>query len=212
MTHLTETGARLAALGVATLHEATGRGPVARNLRLLVGEPFAGRAVTIALPAGDNLGVHLAIEGATAGDVVCVASAGGGTYGVLGDLLLETARAKRLSGLVIDDGIRDAATLAAPPSIAARGLSAHGTVKRRLRQPLGSAVALDTLFVRHGDYVVCDHDGVCVVPSASLAATLEAAEAREAKEAGLRAAFTRGKRSSDLLGLPTPPVPTSLSD
>ena len=48
--------ARLVELGVATLHEAAGRRHLVRGVRLLVGEPFAGPAVTVGVPAGDNLG------------------------------------------------------------------------------------------------------------------------------------------------------------
>jgi 4-hydroxy-4-methyl-2-oxoglutarate aldolase len=203
--------ARLCALGVATIHEAAGRRSVARSLRLLVGEPFAGRAVTVALPAGDNLGVHLAIEAAGPRSVVCVASHGGGTYGVLGDLLAESARAREISGLVIDDGIRDLTTLVAPPSIAARGISAHGTAKRRLRQPVGSAVAIGGLLVRGGDWIICDHDGVCVVREHDVAGVMERASAREEKEAGLREAFARGESSSATLALPRIRPPASLT-
>jgi 4-hydroxy-4-methyl-2-oxoglutarate aldolase len=208
---MADTASRLLQLGVATLHEAIGRGAVSRNLRLLVGPPFAGTAVTVGLAAGDNLGVHLAIEAARAGDVVCVASAGAGTYGVLGDLLLETARAKGLAGLVIDDGIRDVSTLAPPPSVSSRGLSAHGTVKRRVRQPVGAAVGIDNLFVRSGDWIVCDGDGLCVVRARDLARTLGAASAREEKEADLAEAFAEGASSSSLLGLPDATSRVSLS-
>src|ERR1700693_5326862 len=53
---------QLVDLGVATLHEALGRRNLPAGLTLLVGEPFAGQAVTVGLPAGDNLGVHLALD------------------------------------------------------------------------------------------------------------------------------------------------------
>jgi len=52
-----ELARRLIELGVATLHEAAGRRGLLHGVRLLVGEPFAGPAITVPLPAGDNLGL-----------------------------------------------------------------------------------------------------------------------------------------------------------
>jgi 4-hydroxy-4-methyl-2-oxoglutarate aldolase len=193
---------RLCALGVATLHEASGRQAVVRDVRLLAGGAFAGRAITVALPAGDNLGIHLALEAAVPGSVLCVGSAGGGTYGVVGELLLASARARDVAGLVIDDGIRDLPLLVAPPSVAARGVSAHGTVKRRLRQPVGAPVSVGGVLVRAGDWVVGDADGVCVLPAADVDAIVGRAVERERHEAQLRERFERGEPSRSVLGLP----------
>lgn len=58
-----DTSARLVELGVAALHEASGRRGLIEGVHLIVGDPFAGPAVTVALPAGDNLGVHLVKAG-----------------------------------------------------------------------------------------------------------------------------------------------------
>jgi 4-hydroxy-4-methyl-2-oxoglutarate aldolase len=58
---------RLIEIGVATLHEANGRRGLMHEVELRVGDPFAGRAVTVSLPAGDNLGIHLALETADPG-------------------------------------------------------------------------------------------------------------------------------------------------
>src|SRR5579864_2817475 len=97
---------QLVNLGVATLHEASGRRGLTGDVHLLIGDAFAGPALTVSLPAGDNLGVHLALEVAEPGTIVCVASSGSGRYGAYGELLHEAARARQVPGLVIDDGIR----------------------------------------------------------------------------------------------------------
>jgi 4-hydroxy-4-methyl-2-oxoglutarate aldolase len=198
---MTDRAGELAGLGVATLHEASGRRGLARGLGLVVGEPFAGPAVTVALAAGDNLGVHLALEAAAAGSVVCVASGGGGVYGVYGDLLHESARARGIAGLVIDDGIRDTVELTPPPSVACRGVGALGTVKRRVRQPVGAAVAVGGILITQGDWVVVDRDGVFVVARDLVEGLLAAGEARIEKEAGLRAELAGGAVSRELFGL-----------
>jgi 4-hydroxy-4-methyl-2-oxoglutarate aldolase len=188
--------------GVATLHEAAGRRGLVHAIRLLVGPAFAGPAATVAIPAGDNLGIHVLLAEAPAGSVACVASAGQGRYGVVGELIVEAARAAGIAGLVLDDGIRDAELLAAPPSIAARGIVANGTVKRR-HLGLGVPVALGGVLVRPGDWVVVDTDGACVIPADRLPAVLSAAEARVRKEDTIRDALRAGETTITVLGLGT---------
>ena len=190
----------LAAFGVATVHEAQGRRGLLTGVRLLVGPAFAGPAETAAIPAGDNLGIHALFRVARPGTVACIASAGEGAFGVLGDLLQTAAAERGLAGLVIDDGIRDMAQLAPPPSIAARGISARGTQKRRVLA-LNQPVALGGMLIRPGDWVVGDQDGVCVIAADRLDAVLVAAAARTRKEDGIRAELLRGRTTADVLGL-----------
>jgi 4-hydroxy-4-methyl-2-oxoglutarate aldolase len=201
--------AQLMRYGVATLHEAAGRRGILNGIRLLKGDPFAGPAVTVGIPAGDNLGVHAAIEAAPAGSVVCVASGGRGVYGVLGDLLLEAARARGLAGLVIDDGIRDLDDLHPPPAVAARGHVPRGTIKARLLTPVGSPVALANVLVRTGDWIVCDRDGTCVLRADRLEALATAAEARIVREAGYRERLVAGEPTRVVFGLGFEPPPTA---
>lgn len=194
------TARSLTAFGVSTIHEALGRRGLLRDVHLLVGPAFAGPAATVLMPAGDNLGLHALLRGAAPGAVLCVASGGQGTFGVFGDLLLTAAVARRVAGLVIDDGIRDLAELSGPPSVAARGISARGTQKRRVLS-LDEAVALGGVLIRPGDWIVADADGVCVVPADRLEALLAAAAARVGKEAGIRQALQSGRTSVEVLGL-----------
>jgi 4-hydroxy-4-methyl-2-oxoglutarate aldolase len=195
-----EIAAQLAAFGTATVHEALGRRGLMGGLRVMVGTAFAGPARTVAIPAGDNLGIHALLRSAGAGEVLCIASGGRGAFGVFGDLLAAAARARRVAALVIDDGIRDLATLAAPPAIAARAVTARGTVKRRILS-LGEPVAIGSVLVRPGDWVVGDADGICVVPAARLDALLAAAQARVGKEAVIRAELQAGRTSVEALNL-----------
>jgi 4-hydroxy-4-methyl-2-oxoglutarate aldolase len=197
-----ELAAELVAIGVATLHEANGRKGLASEIHLLVGDSFAGPAVTVALPAGDNLGIHLALETAIAGTVVCVSSSGVGRYGVYGELLHEAARARDIAGLMIDDGIRDTGELRPPPSVACRGVTALGTVKRRVRQPVGADIAIDGVLIRTGDWIICDPDGGLVLPQGRLQAVLEHARQRRRREEGLRGQLRSGSPSRELLDLP----------
>ena len=204
------TSSDLVDLGVATLHEASGRRGLMRGIQLLVGPPFAGPAVTVSLPAGDNLGIHLALESVQPSDVICVGSAGRGRYGVFGDLLFESARQRGLAGIVLDDGVRDIDELSPPPSLAARGVEAQGTIKARVRQPVGSDVAIGGVLISNNDWIVCDRDGVCVLPASDLARIVVAARARVEKESVIRAQLGLGRTTRDVLGLP-PSGPPSIS-
>ena len=190
----------LASLGVATIHEAQGRRGLLNGLNLMVGPAFAGMAATVSIPAGDNLGIHAAIREAPRDSVVCIASAGLGIFGVLGDILQAAARARGIAGMVIDDGIRDLAQLEAPPSICAKAVGARGTQKRRVLS-INGAVALGGVLVRPGDWVVGDRDGVCVVPVDQISDLLAAARGRAAKENGIRTELARGRSTVDVLGL-----------
>jgi len=190
----------LVASGVATLHEAAGRRGLCRDLRLLVGPPFAGRAATVALPAGDNLGVHAALATAPRASVLCAASAGDGRFGVIGELIATAARARGVTALVIDDGVRDLDALEAPPSIAARSVTAQGTIKRRYLS-LGGPVGLAGVLVRPGDWVVGDADGIIVLPAEQIDDVVAGARARTGREDVLRARLSGGESTVDALGL-----------
>jgi 4-hydroxy-4-methyl-2-oxoglutarate aldolase len=190
----------LIALGVPTLHEASHRRGLMRSMRLLVGDGFAGPAETVAIPAGDNLGIHLALERAEAGAVLCVASRGRGLYGVLGELMMEAARVRGLAALVIDDGVRDIERLSAPPIIAALGICSRGTIKRRVLS-LAAPVGIDGILVRPGDWVVGDRNGVCVLPADGVDAIVAVARARVAREETLREEIRGGVPTTRALGL-----------
>jgi len=190
----------LISVGVPTLHEANHRRGLMTLMRILVGDAFAGPAQTVALPAGDNLGIHVALEQAAAGSVLCIASAGKGLYGVVGELLVEAARARRLAAVVIYDGLRDIEHLQPPPTIAALGVSSRGTTKGRFVS-IAQPIAIDHVLIRPGDWVVGDRNGVCVVGAESLTAVIASAKARRDHEDGLREQIRQGIPTTQLLGL-----------
>jgi 4-hydroxy-4-methyl-2-oxoglutarate aldolase len=191
---------RLVEFGVATVHEALGRRGLIDGIRLMVGPAFAGVAATVAIPAGDNLGIHALFERIEPGSVACIASGGQGVFGVYGDLLHDAGRVRGLAAVVIDDGLRDLAQLAAPPSVAARGTSARGTVKGRVPS-LGAPVVMGRVLVRPGDWILGDSDGICVVPAERLNDALKGAAARTAKEGDIRLELRAGRTTVDVLGL-----------
>ena len=175
------TPVELVELGVPTLYEAAGRRGLVEGITLISGAPFAGRAQTVEIPAGDNLGIHVGLREPRRGEVFCVASAGQGAFGVIGELLVEQLRTAGWTAIVVDDAVRDVELLAPPRSVAARRVCSRGTVKRR-HGAIDDDISLGGILVRPGDWIVGDADGVVVIPAERVDDVVAAARRRLAKE------------------------------
>jgi 4-hydroxy-4-methyl-2-oxoglutarate aldolase len=189
--------------GVATVSEAMGRtGLLDPCIRPIYrGAKIAGRAVTVLSQAGDNLMIHAAVEQCRPGDVLVVATMSPSSDGMFGDLLATALQARGVLGLIIDAGVRDIADLQAMGfPVWSRAVSAMGTVKATAGS-VNVPVVIAGAYVRPGDVIVADDDGVAVVPLELAKETAVLAPQRAESEAEKRVQFQNGELSLDVMNL-----------
>jgi 4-hydroxy-4-methyl-2-oxoglutarate aldolase len=196
--------AAAAKLPTATLHEAAKKigalpsviKPVAPQFR------FAGSALTVHSPGGDNLWLHRALDVAQPGDVMVVFANGAYEHGYWGEIMTTAAQVRGLAGLVIDACVRDGVLLSDIGfPVFSRGLCIQGTGKDfGATGWINHPVSIGQVVVHAGDLVVGDSDGVVVIPHARAAEVVAAGEKRELDEADILRRLKAGESTMQIYG------------
>lgn len=186
----------------ATVHEAMGRRgaldpaikPLARGMKAV------GRAITVKCHPADNVMIVKAISMAKENDVLVVDMGGLEKIGPFGGVLATECKAKKLGGLVFNCCVRDSADIIAMGlPVFSTGLCIRGTMKTVLGT-INHTMSCGDQVIHPGDMILGDDDGVVVIPYEELGSVLEAAKAREVKEAGYMERLRNGESAFDIYG------------
>ena len=196
----------LSDLGAATLGESGARAMRARIRAAWPGARIAAPALPVRCTPGDNLAVHVAITQAADGDALVVDVGDLRELGYFGQVLTTAAQSRRISGLVIDGGIRDIQEIQAHrfPVFSAM-VALRGAGKSRAGS-VGGPIHCGGVLVELGDWVVGDADGVVVVPGSVIADVINTGRVRARKEAEIFEALRQGRNTVELLGLDPSPI------
>jgi len=195
----------LARLGAATVYEASGReGLVDADLRQIIpGSRACGPARTVRCGQDDNLMVHAAMERLQPGEVLVLTMPEPAPVALFGDLLATQAKVRGAAAVLVDAAVRDSEDLAGMGlPVWTRWVRSRGATKDVVGD-LDVPVDVGGQQIRPGDLVVLDADGVTVVAAERADEVLEAARAREEKEAVKREKLQEGALSYYLDGLHT---------
>jgi RraA family protein len=141
-----------------------------------------GIALTVKTRPGDNLLVHKAIDMAEPGDVIVVDAGGDTTNAIVGEIMLQLARKKGITGFVIDGAIRDSkAFMEGDFPVYAAGVTHRGPYKDGPGE-INVPISVGGMLVYPGDLILGDEDGIAVVPQDSASEILELVKLQEAKE------------------------------
>ncbi|MGE7876107.1 RraA family protein [Peribacillus muralis] len=127
---------------------------------------FAGRALTVQVPVGDNSAVLKAIGEASPGDIIVVDCKGDTYRAIAGDFVVGMMQTMDIGALVVDGVIRD---LNAIKDLKFPVFCKGSTIASSGKAGVGETnvpISCGGVAVFPGDIVVGDADGVVVVPQA----------------------------------------------
>ena len=151
-----------------------------------------GPALTVRVPEGDNLALHVALDLLEPGMVLAVDAGGFEHRAVTGELMIAYAEERGAVAIVVDGAVRDVEQLrAGRAAVFAKAVTHLGPYKSAPGEIRGP-IALGGVSVRSGDLIMGDADGLVVVPHERLAEIADAGEATARMEEELLRGIRQG--------------------
>jgi 4-hydroxy-4-methyl-2-oxoglutarate aldolase len=152
---------------------------------------FAGRALTVKTPVGDNLAVLRAIREAQPGDIIVVDAKGDQYRSIAGDFVVGMAQTLGVGAIVVDGVIRDIVGIKKLNfPVFSRGTTVAASGKAGVGE-INVPISCGGTAVNPGDIIAGDADGVVVIPQSEAESILRKSldklkkdEAREKKVSG----------------------------
>ncbi|MED4533777.1 RraA family protein [Metabacillus fastidiosus] len=127
---------------------------------------FAGRALTVKIPVGDNLAVLRAIRESKPGDVLVIDTKGDTYRGIAGDFVVGMAQTLGVNALVVDGAVRDVLGIKELNfPVFCRGIAVAASGKAGVGE-INVPISCGGQPVHPGDMIVGDANGVVVIPQA----------------------------------------------
>ncbi len=191
----------LTQVGSSVVCEAMGRKNHISYRPIFKGPCVVGPAITVGVPRGDHLMVHVAFDHLRQGDFLVVVPNEDDTHAYFGDLMATSAKARGCAGLLVDGGVRDIAELEAMAfPVWARAICPAGTDRKQLGS-VNVPVICAGVTINAGDLVVADQDGVAIIPFNDVEAVVKKAQDRINWEADVKARLAQGEPSISVLAL-----------
>ena len=164
-----------------------------------------GRAVTALCEPPDFGAVLQALDLMQSGDVLVIAANGHLATAMIGEILGGHVRRLGGRGIVCDGAVRDVAQLAAWPELPvfARAITPRGPTSWE-RGVVNTAVWVGGRLVSPGDVIIGDDDGLAALAPADIRAYIDAAEAKQVREAEWQTSLANGRSAAETFGLARP--------
>jgi 4-hydroxy-4-methyl-2-oxoglutarate aldolase len=193
-------------LGSACLGDTGGRTMQERVREAWAGARLAAPAYTVQCTPGDNLAIHAAVANAPEGYALVVSCGDLRERGYFGEVLTVAAQSRGLAGLVIDAGVRDIDAIENREFPVFSSCIALKSATKNQPGSVGEPIRCGGATVETDDWVVCDADGVTVVPFETVEEVLQGGRDRAEKEQGFFEALQVGSTTIELLSLDTSPI------
>ena len=160
----------------------------------------SGPALTVKSIPRDNLAPYAALAFARPGDIMVIATGDHTATAVVGDILVGMAANAGIKAIVTDGMVRDLEGLRGVGiPIIARGLTPNSPPGKVGPGSLGETISVGGQVVHAGDIIVCDNDGVVVVPLANATKVAKALDEIRKKEAKAEQVVATGATRPDWL-------------